>query len=77
MVKLLLEAGAQVNEIDSLGNRPIHLAAEDDNIYIVRVLVAAGADLGARRIFDETPLATAQRVGASEVVAELTRLGAR
>jgi ankyrin repeat protein len=78
MVKLILEAGAEVNEIASLDETPLHVAAEEDeNTEIVRILVAAGADLQARRIFDETPLAVAQRAGAAKVAEELVRLGAR
>lgn len=77
MVKLILEAGAEVNEIASLDETPLHLAAEEDaNAEIVRILVAAGADLQAMRIFDETPLAVAQRTGAAKVAQELIRLGA-
>lgn len=78
LVKLILEAGADVNEIASLHETPLHVAAEEDeNTEIVRILVTAGADLRARRIFDETPLAVAQRAGAAKVAEELIRLGAQ
>lgn len=77
MVKLILEAGAEVNEVASLDETPLHLAAEEDaNAEIVRILVTAGANLQAVRIFDETPLAVAQRAGAAKVAEELIRLGA-
>lgn len=76
MVKAILEAGADVNEIASLDETALHVAAEEDgNVEIVQLLVAAGANLYAKRIFDETPLAVARRVGAEKVVKMLVRLG--
>ena len=78
LVKLILEAGAEVNEIASPDETPLHVAAEEDeNTEIVRILVTAGADLQARHIFDETPLAVAQRADATRVAEELIRLGAQ
>jgi hypothetical protein len=56
MVKLLLEAGADVN-ISSSEQTPLHLALEYRRIEIARLLIEAGADLNARDDRDRTPLA--------------------
>lgn len=45
----------------------LHVAAEDDHVEIVQLLLEAGADPTARRIFDETPLDVASREGATRV----------
>lgn len=78
VVKLILEAGANVNEVASLRETALHIAAEEDeNVSIVQLLATAGADLSAQRIFDETPLAVARRSGAQNIVKVLTQLGAQ
>lgn len=77
MVKLLIEAGADVNAVDGILETPLHIAAEQDkNIEIVRLLITAGANIDAKRIFDQTPLTLAKENGADKVVEELVRLGA-
>lgn len=68
-VKAILDAGANVNEIDDLRETPLHIAAtSDDNTEIVQALIEKGADLKAKRIFDETPLDVAISSGAIELV---------
>lgn len=67
LVKLVLDAGAGVNNVESLGETPLHVAAENDYVEVARLLLAAGADINTRRIFDETPLDVAVRVGAKGV----------
>jgi ankyrin repeat protein len=56
------------NEIDETA---LHIAAEKNDVEIIRVLVKAGADVHARRIFDETPLDVAVKLGAYAAEAEL------
>ena len=73
MVKLILSAGAAVNDVESLGETALHVAAEDDHVEIVQLLLEAGADLTAKRIFDETPLDVATYHGATKVRDELLK----
>jgi len=73
LVKVILDAGAAVNDVESLDETALHVAAEDDRVEIVRVLLAAGADPNAKRIFDETPIDVATRCGATKVQHELLR----
>jgi ankyrin repeat protein len=44
-VKLLIEAGANVNAVTPKGESALHLAAFDGKLDVVRVLAAGGADL--------------------------------
>jgi ankyrin repeat protein len=76
LVKVILDAGAAVNDVESLDETALHVAAEDDRVEIVRLLLAAGADPNAKRIFDETPIDVATRCGATKVRDELLRYGA-
>ena len=73
LVKVILDAGAAVNDVESLDETALHVAAEDDHLEIVRLLLAAGADPNAKRIFDETPIDVATRCGATKVRDELLR----
>lgn len=78
MVKLFLEAGAEVNAANDLRETPLHLAAQDDkNLQLVRVLIQSGADINAMGLFDETTLEVAQRSGANAIAAELTQARGR
>jgi uncharacterized protein len=78
LVNLFLEAGAEVNAANDIGETPLHLAAQDDkNLELVRVLIQSGADINAKGLFDETALGVAQRSGASVIAAELTQAGGR
>jgi ankyrin repeat protein len=73
MVKVILNAGAAVNNVETLDETPLHVAAEEDYVEIVRLLLEAGADPTAKRIFDETPLDVAIREGATRVRDELLK----
>jgi ankyrin repeat protein len=73
LVKVILDAGAAVNDVASLDETALHVAAEDDRVEIVKLLLAAGADPNAKRIFDETPIDVATRCGATKVQDELLR----
>ncbi|MGY1638467.1 ankyrin repeat domain-containing protein [Geodermatophilus sp. SYSU D00742] len=57
------------------GWTPLHVAVAEAQVDVVRVLVAAGADLDARTEHDRTPLHTALEF-APHLVAELRELGA-
>jgi len=57
MVKLLLNAGADVNAKNIHGNTPLHPACRHKfSMDIVKLLVDAGADLKATNLDGETPL---------------------
>lgn len=72
LVKIILEAGAEVNEVGDLDETALHIAAEDDNrAEIVKLLLDSGADPTATRIFDETPIAVAERSGSARVLSIL------
>ena len=78
VVRMLLAAGADVNEADSLAHTPLHVAAADDErAEIIPVLVAAGADIDHIGLFEETPLDHARAMEAHACADLLVRLGAR
>ena len=69
MVRLLVEAGADVNASEGFGgDTPLHEAVEQGNAQIVKILVAAGADVNAEGYFDRTPLSLAAAEGATEIM---------
>lgn len=53
-VKMLLDAGAEVNAKDSENYTPLHLAARFNRLEIVRMLLDAGADKTLRNSLGET-----------------------
>ena len=78
MVAALLAAGGDPNASDEATNgwTPLHLAASQNrNRSVIRVLVAAGADIGARTRTGSTALHWAARNN-PEVVPLLLELGA-
>ncbi len=78
VVRRLLAAGADATEADSLGRTPLHEAAGDDErVGLISILVAAGADIDAVGLFDETPLDHARSSGALACADRLVGLGAR
>jgi ankyrin repeat protein len=63
---LMLDLGFSVHARNGFGEQPLHNAAYHGNAAVVRLLLAAGADVDARDgIFDATPLAAAT-VGSGE-----------
>lgn len=62
MVKLLLDHGANPNQIDSLGNTPLHLAAITSKISVVTLLLKAGTNVlsSDRRGYNPLQLAQAK-----------------
>ncbi|HVR69056.1 MAG TPA: ankyrin repeat domain-containing protein [Verrucomicrobiae bacterium] len=54
-VKLLIEAGADVNAIGDMGETPLHVAVRKGNTAIVDALLRAGSDPNIRSEFDKTP----------------------
>ncbi len=69
MVRLLVEAGADVNAAEGFGgNTPLHEAVEKGDAEIVKILVAAGADVEAEGFMSRTPLSLAAEEGATEIM---------
>jgi hypothetical protein len=48
VIKVLIDAGAGVNEADFEGNFPLHYAAKTGRVEIVKSIVDAGADINVR-----------------------------
>lgn len=70
MVRCLLEEGADPNEfMDDAQLRPMHFAAQNNNLVIAKLLITAGADVHARTVPDgETPLDIAKLHGHKEFI---------
>jgi len=74
----LLDAGADVNAKDIRGLTPLMLAVACDhaNADSVRLLLARGADVGARSLLGETVMDWALKFGRTPIAAALERAGA-
>jgi ankyrin repeat protein len=59
--KNLLDAGADPNAADADGMTPLHFAAAQGSVDVVRLLLDAGADPNAKSANGETPLYVAVR----------------
>ncbi len=76
-VRALLLNGADVNAAQGDGMTALHWAARNDDVQIARMLVYAGANVGATtRLGDYTPLHLAAKSGSAAVVATLLEAGA-
>lgn len=58
-IKLLIECGANVDQIDDVGITPLHIAAQYCSPTIVSVLLQAGADARIVNEFGSTPMSIA------------------
>lgn len=77
VAKLLLDAGANVNEKTSMWLSPLHMAAtRPGNSPLIELLIAAGADIEASNKFGQTPLMIAAICNAPLVVKSLIKHGA-
>jgi ankyrin repeat protein len=70
-VKTALAIGADINERNSLGNAPIHIAASCGCLDIAQQLINAGADLGTLNAAGETAAEVAASRGHAELAAVL------
>ena len=75
-VRVLLDAGADVDAIDNNGWRALHIAAQNGHLEVVQVLLDAGADVHATNNRGLTALHTASQNGHLEVVQVLLDTGA-
>jgi hypothetical protein len=71
-VRFLLNKGADVNNGLSNGWKPIHLAVDNGNANMVKLLLDYGADVTFRNAYDQTPLKIAKKKGYS-VIARMLR----
>lgn len=77
IVRLLLDAGAQVNVHSGFGITPLRVASDNGDIDIVRMLLEAKANVNAAGGLDgATPLWVASRDGHREIVGLLLEAGA-
>lgn len=54
-VRLLIDAGADVNAVGDMGETPLHIAIRQGNVAAVETLLRAGAKTGYRSEFGQTP----------------------
>ena len=76
IVKMLLDAGANVNVKDKFGT-PLTQAAENGHIEIVKMLLEKGADVNIKNKYGETTLQQAKKKGKPEIVEILKAAGAK
>ena len=56
IIKLLLAAGANVDEKNTGGQTALMFASAHDHLEVVKLLLAAGADVNAKKKYDVTAL---------------------
>ena len=77
VIDLLLNAGANVNTVNSLGTTPLMLATSSGDVASVKLLLDHGAAVNAKeKAWGETPLMFAAAFGRTEVVKLLLARGA-
>ena len=77
LVKTLLDAGVGVNVPDVRGMTPLMMAAATDrqNIDVIRLLIARGADVNAKSLAGETALDWAVKTGAKPAIDAIKAAG--
>lgn len=73
IVKMLIEADAEVNVVQSSRITPLHLAAQQGNIDIIILLLENGADISIQTDMGQTPSELAAERGFHEI-AEILRV---
>lgn len=76
MCELLLERGAQVDNVDDDKNTPLHYAAASGSAASVKVLLRGGADVTTTQMQGLTPAHWASHKGHTEVLTMLLAYGA-
>lgn len=75
-VRLLLEAGAEVDPLKGEAGTPLFFAASQGRTEVVELLIEAGADVNAPKDDGQTPLMTAAMFGHQDVIELLIEAGA-
>ena len=75
-VKQHLDAGADVNAKNKVGQTPLHLAVANDHKEIIELLIAKDADLNAKDVWEGTPLYEAASKAHKEIAELLIANGA-
>ena len=77
LIAALLDAGAKINVADVRGMTPLMLAVANDrqNLDVIRLLIARGADVNAKSLAGETALDWAVKIGAKPAIETLRRAG--
>ncbi|MBS0654073.1 MAG: ankyrin repeat domain-containing protein, partial [Verrucomicrobia bacterium] len=68
LVRLLIEAKANINDLDKDRDTPLHEACLTGYLQVAELLINAGADINAKGQFGNTPLHDASSEGHSETV---------
>merc|ERR1719378_1949298 len=76
-VKVLIDAKANLDEVDSVGNSAVHFAAGYGRVKVLEHLLARGANASKVNQMGLTPLAAAQQNNQQQAVAILQRRGAK
>ena len=76
-LRVLLDAGADKEARDYLGQSPLHLASVHDDLDCLGILLDFGADLEAKDDFIHTPLHLAAWKGMSNTLVALLEAGAQ
>lgn len=72
---MLIEAGADVNEANYNGERPLHVATEKKDAGCIRLLLEAGANVNGENRQGKTPLSLAVESNSLEILRLLLRTG--
>jgi len=76
-VKVLIDAKANINEVDSAGNSAVHFAAGYGRVKVLEHLLGRGANASKVNQMGLTPMGAAQQNNQQQAVAILQRHGAK
>lgn len=75
MVELILKSGGNASRGDAAGVTPLHEAVGSRNVRMCKLLVEAGAQIGAKNVYGIDPVFTAAQIGDTELLSFLIRHG--